>query len=58
METMKMTNYRCSLCNASYPIEETRWKCDCGGLLDLEKTTSASSDHWTEHASIWRYATR
>lgn len=51
-----MTNYRCSLCNASYPIEETRWKCDCGGLLDLEKTTSASSDHWTEHASIWRYA--
>ncbi|RHW39336.1 pyridoxal-phosphate dependent enzyme [Lysinibacillus yapensis] len=52
-----MTKYICSICNKTYPIQETRWKCECGGLLDLEKSTGNSQiDHWTSHPSIWRYA--
>jgi threonine synthase len=56
METMKMTNYICSVCNETYPIQETRWKCECGGLLNLVKSKADSQNKWTSHPSIWRYA--
>ncbi|WP_368655089.1 threonine synthase [Ornithinibacillus sp. 4-3] len=48
-----MTNYICSDCDKIYPIHETLWKCDCGGLLNLQK--SESDINWTDHPSIWRY---
>ncbi|GKV65188.1 MULTISPECIES: threonine synthase [unclassified Sporosarcina] len=52
-----MTIYICSVCNQVYPIEETRWKCECGGILDLLKPEmDPGSFHWTDHPSIWRYA--
>ena len=32
-----MTNQlRCTECNKTYPLHDPRWKCDCGGLLDLD----------------------
>ena len=52
-----MTLYSCSECKNVYPIEARRWKCECGGLLDLlqpESDTTCSS--WTSQRSIWRYA--
>lgn len=52
-----MTNYICSVCNETYPIQATRWKCECGGLLNLLKLkVNSKIDHWTSHPSIWRYA--
>jgi len=27
--------YSCPKCRQDYPIEQTRWRCDCGSFLDL-----------------------
>jgi len=31
-----MEKFRCPQCNSTYPIESTRWRCDCGSFLDLQ----------------------
>jgi threonine synthase len=37
-------NLTCVTCGATYPLEERRLRCDCGGLLDVQiDTTSAPS---------------
>ncbi|AXI00799.1 pyridoxal-phosphate dependent enzyme [Sporosarcina sp. PTS2304] len=52
-----MTQYYCSECHKKYPIEATRWKCNCGSLLSLLPTEhDTSNDSWTNSRSIWRYA--
>ncbi len=52
-----MTNYICSVCTETYPIQETRWKCECGGLLNLLKGKNGlKNNEWTSHPSMWRYA--
>lgn len=51
-----MTEYICSKCGEIYPIQATRWKCECGGLLDLLQSDNHSKDNqWTNCRSIWRY---
>lgn len=51
-----MTNYSCSECTKIYPIQAARWKCDCGGLLNLSQSELDVKDfHWTSERSIWRY---
>lgn len=51
-----MTNYSCTECNEIYRIEATRWKCECGGLLNLIQSETDTKDfHWTDEKSIWRY---
>ena len=51
-----MTRYSCIDCNETYLIQATRWKCDCGGLLNLLPSQSEQEKtHWTNHRSIWRY---
>lgn len=50
-----MADYFCSDCKNIYPIDETRWTCDCGGLLDLKKP-QVDRLHWTDYPSMWRYA--
>lgn len=51
-----MTLYSCSECKKVYPIEASRWKCECGGLLDLLQSESYKNyDNWTSQRSIWRY---
>ncbi|ARF13943.1 threonine synthase [Sporosarcina ureae] len=51
-----MTLYSCSECKQVYPITATRWKCECGGLLNLLQTESNTPyDNWTSQQSIWRY---
>ena len=32
-----MTEYRCYVCNTTYPINTLRYKCDCDGVLNLKK---------------------
>ncbi|PID20546.1 threonine synthase [Sporosarcina sp. P3] len=52
-----MTLYSCSECKKVYPIEATRWKCECGGLLNLLQSESdITQNNWTSQRSIWRYA--
>ncbi|MGP4066046.1 threonine synthase [Oceanobacillus sp. M65] len=51
-----MTHYICSVCKGTNPIQATRWKCECGGLLNLVKSKANSQNKWTSHPSIWRYA--
>ena len=31
-----MSQLVCSTCRATYPLNDVRWKCDCGGALDIE----------------------
>ena len=31
-----MSKFVCTKCRASYPLEEPRWRCDCGGVLDID----------------------
>ena len=51
-----MTLYSCEDCNKTYPIQATRWKCECGGLLDLLSSQYNQKDNqWTNDRSIWRY---
>ncbi len=30
-----MSGLLCGTCGAPYPMEDPRWRCDCGGLLDI-----------------------
>lgn len=52
-----MARLRCKQCNATYSDSERRWRCDCGGQLQLSDTPpfSTSSVAKGEH-SLWRYA--
>ena len=31
-----MNQLICTKCKATYPLDEPRWKCDCGSVLDIE----------------------
>lgn len=47
---------KCRNCNKKYSDREKRWRCDCGGLLDIE--TDQKFDHnkiIKSDSSIWRY---
>ena len=63
-------NLTCVTCGATYPLEERRLRCDCGGLLDvhLETRGAPSADAWTatfearlssrlpeDVSGVWRY---
>lgn len=51
-------NYICSDCKTRYSLDSNRWKCECGGLLNLEYVkreinfaeTSVARNH-----SLWKY---
>ena len=51
-------NYICVECNAKYPLEGHQWKCDCGGLLNLEfdkKAVDFSKTSISKNHSLWRF---
>ena len=52
-----MTEYRCHACNRTYSIDTLRYKCDCGGVLNLTKgENSFSLDEISGRSStLWRY---
>lgn len=50
--------YRCSACRAEHAIDASRWRCDCGGLLDLEGGTRAFplAEVGARTTGLWRWA--
>jgi threonine synthase len=46
----------CGACRKTYDLDEVRWRCDCGGVLDIDfeaaprRAATASSE-----ATMWRY---
>jgi threonine synthase len=47
--------YTCASCGLSHVPSADRWRCDCGGLLDLPLGEGAWSPRADVH-SVWRYA--
>lgn len=52
-----MTEYMCYACNRTYPIDTLRYKCDCGGVLNLkmEKKPFPLDEISGRGSTIWRY---
>ena len=51
-----MRQYICSECALTFPTDDLRFRCDCGGALDLEKDVSFSIDEIANRKpSLWRY---
>ena len=52
-----MTEYRCHACKRTYPIDTLRYKCDCGGALNLKKEENPFPlDEISGRSStFWRY---
>ncbi|MFC4584566.1 pyridoxal-phosphate dependent enzyme [Sphaerisporangium corydalis] len=49
-----LPEYACA-CGRSYEVSVGRWRCDCGGVLDLAAVPLAWSPRGDDH-SLWRYA--
>jgi threonine synthase len=46
----------CRTCQKTYPLSDARWKCDCGGLLDIEfKPVFDLEKIKTRAPGLWRY---
>jgi threonine synthase len=53
---MPMTSLICTRCGAQYAAADIRWKCDCGGLLDLDFQPSFDRARiQSRPPSLWRY---
>lgn len=52
-----MGEYICNICEKKYEITPTRWKCDCGGVLDIVKDVpELKIETWNHYPnSLWRY---
>lgn len=51
-----MTQLLCARCGAEYPASTARWKCDCGGLLDLVFWPSFDrAKIQSRPPTLWRY---
>ncbi|KGR79912.1 pyridoxal-5'-phosphate-dependent protein subunit beta [Ureibacillus manganicus DSM 26584] len=51
-------NYICVECKSTFPLESHKWKCDCGGLLNLEfdkKPVDFSKTSISKNHSLWKY---
>lgn len=49
-------NLTCTTCQKSFPATEPRWKCDCGGLLDLQFQPVFNIDKiHSRPPGLWRY---
>jgi len=51
-----METFKCSECECSYPIDSSRWQCDCGSPLDLEfSPTFPIRTILKRKPDLWRY---
>ncbi len=51
-----MEKFYCPSCNQSYPIDPTRWRCECGSPLDLEFIPKFPVKKFLKRApTLWRY---
>jgi threonine synthase len=54
---MTIARYECPACGSSYPADLPRWRCDCGGHLNLAPGRGfGRGEIASEEASLWRYA--
>jgi threonine synthase len=53
-----LTAFRCRACDAVHPFLEGRWRCDCGGLLDLDFAPALDPARLSGAVpTLWRYRT-
>lgn len=51
-----MNTLYCDTCKTTYALDEVRWRCDCGGLLDLNIHASFNRVELpTRPNTLWRY---
>ena len=51
-----MNHLICKKCDATYSLEDTRWKCDCGHILDIEFQPIFDLDKTKQRKpTMWRY---
>ncbi|OGP92601.1 MAG: threonine synthase [Deltaproteobacteria bacterium RBG_16_48_10] len=51
-----MERFFCSNCNRFYPLQPSRWRCDCGSFLDLEFESKFSIKRILRRGpTLWRY---
>ena len=51
-----MCRYSCSRCGKEYPISERRFRCQCGGALDLKKKIFLRPEDISHRPpTLWRY---
>ena len=48
--------YFCTVCGETYGLEEPRWRCNCGGPLELTSPPASLADIDQERSGVWRYA--
>jgi threonine synthase len=54
---MATPTYRCPACGTEYAVSPPRWRCECGGPLDLEPGAGlVRAEIARGDASLWRYA--
>ena len=51
-----MSKFVCTECQASYPLEEPRWRCDCGSALDIDFQPAFDPARIKQRKpNLWRY---
>jgi threonine synthase len=49
-------NFRCATCQRTYPLDTRRWRCECGGLFELDETIVFSPGAIRPDVpTMWRY---
>jgi threonine synthase len=49
-------NLRCSMCQRTYPVHTQEWRCECGGIFELEGTPPFSRHAiQSDVTTLWRY---
>ncbi len=49
-------NLRCSICQRTYPVNAREWRCECGGIFELEGTPPFSAQALVlNEPTLWRY---
>ena len=51
-----MNRLLCQSCGTAYPMNDPRWRCGCGGLLDLQFTARFEPEKFARRKpTMWRY---
>ncbi len=51
-----MPNLICTACQTTYPLADPRWRCDCGGLLDIDfEPRFPLAKIAARKPTLWRY---
>jgi len=51
-----MNHLICKKCDTTYSLDDARWQCDCGGVLDIEFQPVFELDKIKQRRpTMWRY---